>query len=305
MISPELRDALSERLGDRVRFGWPLAKLTSLRVGGPADAVVTPADREELAFVLDWCHRTGTPSCTIGGGFNVLALDGALEGVVIQLSRFRRLEQRPDGALRAEAGVSHSQVTRFCTQHGLAGLEFAAGIPGSVGGWLAMNAGIPNREMRDVVLEVEVMSPTGRDHRHLAPGELRFEYRNLAGLAPGSVLVSALFRVVSDVKERVAERVRELLDRRARTQPQDGTLSGSVFKNPPGDHAGRLIEASGLKGFQSGGAQISPVHANFIANTGDATAADVVTLIETAQEKVHADSGTRLRREVRIVGSPA
>jgi UDP-N-acetylmuramate dehydrogenase len=305
MIAPELREALEARLGDRVRFGWPMAKLTSLRVGGPADAVVTPADRAELAFVLDRCHRTGTPHCAIGGGFNTLALDGALEGVVIQLSRFRRLEQRPDGALRAEAGVSHSQVTRFCTHHGLAGLEFAAGIPGSVGGWLAMNAGIPKREMRDVVMEVEVFSPSGRGHRHLPKESLHFEYRNLAGLAPGSVIVSALFQVTRDEPARVGERVRDLLDRRARTQPLNVPSCGSVFKNPPGDHAGRLIEASGLKGFQSGGAQISPVHANFIANTGDAKAADVLTLIETAQEKVHADSGARLRREVRIVGSPA
>lgn len=304
MIASEALAELQARLGERVRPQHPLAKLTSLRVGGPADAVVTPNDRSELAFVLDWCHRTGTPHCTLGGGFNVLALDGALEGVVIQLSHFRKLEERPDHALRAEAGVSHSQVTRYCNTHGLSGLEFAAGIPGTVGGWLAMNAGVPDREMRDVVLEVEVASPNGKQRRHIPADALQFDYRRLSGLAAGSVLVSALLRVTPADPAAVASTVRGYLDRRAKTQPLNVPSCGSVFKNPPGDHAGRLIEASGLKGFRAGGAQISPVHANFIANTGGATAADVVTLIETAQERVLADSGADLKREVRVIGSP-
>jgi UDP-N-acetylmuramate dehydrogenase len=302
LIPPAARNALLHALADRVRFDVPMARLTSLRVGGPADAVATPADRTELAALLAICAAHRLPHQVIGGGFNTLALDGPLAGVVIQLSRFRRLEERPGGRLRVEAGASHSQVTRHCVRRGLAGLEFAAGIPGSVGGWIAMNAGIPDREMSDVVAEIEVMSPTGRHVRHLPHAALEFRYRALRGLAPGSVVISALLRVEPDEPDAVQARVDALLARRAATQPLSVPSCGSVFKNPPGDFAGRLIEASGLKGYRIGGAQISPIHANFIANLGGATAADVLALIREAQSRVEETQGALLEREVRIVG---
>jgi UDP-N-acetylmuramate dehydrogenase len=305
LIAPAARDALVEALGASVRFEVPMAKLTSLRVGGPAEAVATPADRGELARLLALCHRHRLPHLVIGGGFNTLALDGPLAGVVIQLSKFRRIEERPGRTLRVEAGVSHSQVARFCTQRGLAGLEFTAGIPGTVGGWLAMNAGVPGRELADVWVELEVISPTGAQRRHLGASSLRPVYRALRGLAPGSVLVSALLRVTPSTREAVGAEVDRLLERRAKTQPLNVPSCGSVFKNPAGDYAGRLIEAAGLKGFRVGGAQISPVHANFIANTGGASAADVCALMREAQERVHAASGIHLQPEVHIVGSKA
>jgi UDP-N-acetylmuramate dehydrogenase len=295
------REALSALLGERVRFGVPLARMTSLRVGGPVDAVATPESRQELGALLRICAAHRIPQRVLGGGFNVLALDAPLPGVVIQLSRFRRISERP-GALRVEAGASHSQITRLCVDKGFAGLEFGAGIPGTVGGWLAMNAGIPDREVKDAVLEIEVMSPSGRKHRHLRRDDLCFRYRALRGLAPGSVMLSALLRVHPERPEQVRARVDALLARRSKTQPLNVPSCGSVFKNPPGDHAGRLIEASGLKGHQVGGAQISPLHANFIANTGGATAQDVLALIQEAQRRVLQDSGRRLHREVRIVG---
>jgi UDP-N-acetylmuramate dehydrogenase len=302
MIDRAAREHLEHVLGDGVRFGVPMARLTSLRVGGPADAVAAPANRRELAALLRVCAAHGLPHHVVGGGFNLLALDGPLPGVVVQLGRFRHLEERPGGLLRAEAGVSHSQVARFCTERGLSGLEFGAGIPGTVGGWLAMNAGIPGREMRDVVVELEVMSPTGRSLRHLPRERLHFVYRGLRGLAPGSVLVSALLRISPTQPERVRADIGRLLARRSESQPLNVPSCGSVFKNPPGDYAGRLIEAAGLKGFRIGGAEISPVHANFIANTGGATAADVLALIREAAARVRRASGTRLEREVRIVG---
>ena len=305
MIAPAARDALAEALGAGVRFDVPMAKLTSLRVGGPAEAVAVPADRSELARALAICHRHRLPHLVIGGGFNTRALDGGLAGVVIQLSRFRRIEERPGSRIRVEAGVSHSQVARFCTQRGLAGLEFTAGIPGTVGGWLAMNAGVPGRELADVWVELEVMSPTGAYVRHLPAASLRPVYRSLRGLAPGSVLVSALLCVTASTREAVQAEVDRLLERRAKTQPLNVPSCGSVFKNPAGDYAGRLIEAAGLKGFRVGGAQISPVHANFIANTGGASAADVCALMREAQERVHAASGIHLQPEVHIVGSKA
>jgi UDP-N-acetylmuramate dehydrogenase len=305
LIAPEARAALVAALGAGARFGVPMAKLTSLRVGGPAEVVATPADRAQLAAVLGLCHRHRLPHLVVGGGFNLLALDGPLDAVVIQLSRFRRIEERPGGALRVEAGVSHSQVARFCSERGLAGLEFTAGIPGTVGGWLAMNAGVPGRELKDVWVELEVMSPTGAQLRHLPAARLHPVYRSLRGLAPGSVLVSALLRVTPSSKDAVREEVDRLLARRAATQPLNVPSFGSVFKNPAGDYAGRLIESVGLKGFRVGGAQISPIHANFIANTGGASAADVCALMREAQSRVRAQSGIHLEPEVRIVGSKA
>ncbi len=305
MIDASARQALSDVLGDAVRFDVPMSRLTSLRVGGPADAVAAPRDRAALCRLLRVCSAHRIPHQVLGSGFNTLALDGPLPGVVIQLGRFRRIEERPGGTLRVEAGVSHSQITRFCVGRGLGGLEFGAGIPGTLGGWLAMNAGIPDREIGDVVLEVETVSPTGRHRRHLGRSSLRFSYRALRGLAPGSVLLSALLRVELSRPETVRKEVDRLLALRASRQPLNVPSCGSVFKNPPGDHAGRLIECAGLKGRRIGGAQISPVHANFIANLGGATASDVLALIREAQSRVLEASGQRLVPEVRIVGSPA
>lgn len=304
-MAQALREELTARLGTRIRFAVPLARLTSLRVGGPADAVATPADRAELCALLRRLAAARVPHHVIGGGFNSLAPDAGLPGVVIQLSRWRRLEERPGNLLRVEAGVSHSQLTRFCAERGFAGLEFGAGIPGSLGGWIAMNAGIPGREIGDRVVELEVVSPSGARISHLPRAALHFAYRSLRGLAPGSVIASALVRVDASTPAAVRAEVEALLERRSATQPLSVPSCGSVFKNPPGDYAGRLIEAAGLKGHRVGGAQISPVHANFIANTGGATASDVLALIRLAQERVREHSGARLEREVRIVGGNA
>ncbi|NRA06668.1 MAG: UDP-N-acetylmuramate dehydrogenase [Myxococcales bacterium] len=299
-----VRDELQKLLGDRVRFDVPLARLTSLRVGGPVEAVAAPAHRDELLSLLQTCSELQIPQRVLGSGFNVLAPDEGLPGVVIRLTRFRELETLPAG-LRAEAGVSHSQITRRCSEQGLAGLEFTAGIPGSVGGWLTMNAGIPGREIKDVVREVEVASPEGRAVRRFEARELDFGYRELRGLAPGSVLLSALFEVTQGSAEAVRAAVDTLLAKRARSQPLDVPSCGSVFKNPAGDHAGRMLEAAGLKGFRIGGAQISPVHANFIANTGGATSGDVLALIREARQRVLEATGQHLDTEVHVLGGAA
>ena len=302
MIPRSAREALAETLGDRVRFDFPLAHCTSLQVGGPVDALATPATRKEVARTLAICATHQVPHCVIGAGFNTLALDDRLEGVALQLGKLRRLEERPDCSLRVEAGVSHSQLTNFCIERGLAGLEFGCGIPGTAGGWLAMNAGIPGREVKDVVQEIEVISPTGREVRHIPRAELRFTYRALRGLAPGSVILSALFSVTLSDTGSVRAEVDRLLAARSTSQPLNVPSCGSVFVNPPGDFAGRLIEAAGLKGHRLGGAEISPVHANFIANRGGATAADVLALIREAQAAVWRMAGVRLVPEVRVIG---
>ncbi|MDX1649685.1 MAG: UDP-N-acetylmuramate dehydrogenase [Myxococcota bacterium] len=301
MIGPDLQRDLVGLLGERVRFDVATRRFTSLRVGGPADAVAEPADRAELAALLRLCAHHRSPHRVLGRGFNTLVRDEGLDGVLIRLVRFRALEERP-GALRVEAGVSHASLTRFCRERGLTGLEFAAGIPGTVGGWIAMNAGIGTREMKDVVRELEVMSPTGAKRRHLPRERLRFVYRGLRGLAPGSVVISALLAVEEAKRAEVEAEVKRLLARRAATQPLDVPSCGSVFKNPPHRFAGQLIEAAGLKGERFGGACISPVHANFIVNEGDATAADVLALIGKARAVVRARTGILLQREVKVWG---
>jgi UDP-N-acetylmuramate dehydrogenase len=279
---------------------------TSLRVGGAADVLAKPRDRDELRRLLAICCEHTLLTTLIGAGFNTLVSDAGIEGVVICLKKFRsiRIEDTAHGgkAIRAESGVSHSQVTNFCIQNGLGGLEFGAGIPGTVGGWVAMNAGIGSRELVDVVLNLEVIRPDGSPPQAWKRDDLDFAYRSLRGLPVGSVIVSAVLAASPTDPAEVKAEVDRLLSARAESQPLDVPSCGSVFKNPEGDFAGRLIDAAGLKGERIGGAQISPVHANFIANIGGATAADVQALIAHAQEEVFRTSGIQLAPEVRIVG---
>jgi UDP-N-acetylmuramate dehydrogenase len=305
MIASAVRSELEQALGDRVRFDVPLAKHTSLRVGGPAAAIASPANRDELARLLEICARHDVAHAVLGSGFNAIAPDCGFSGVVIRMGSWRRLELAGEGRLRAESGVSHSQITNFCVEHGLSGLEFGCGIPGSVGGWVAMNAGVPEREVKDAVLEVEVMGPSGGSARHLERDALDFRYRGLRGLEAGTLILSALFEVEAASPERVKAEVERLLAKRSAVQPLNQPSCGSVFKNPPGDFAGRLIESVGLKGHRIGGAEISRIHANFITNLGGATTGDVQALIEEAQKRVFEATGTRLIPEVRTLGRSA
>ena len=302
MIAPDVRAELEAALPGAIRFDVDASRLTSLRVGGVADALAAPPDRTSLAALLRICARRRLPQRVIGRGFNTIVRDEGVDGVLIQLSAWKRLEERPDGCLRVEAGVSHASLTRFCRERGLAGLEFGAGIPGSIGGWIVMNAGIPERETRHVVRELEVMSPSGAKLRHLPHERLGFCYRALRGLAPGSVILCALLAVQPSKREAVGQEIDRLLAKRTATQPLDAPSCGSVFKNPRGGYAGRLIEAAGLKGARHGGAQISPLHANFIVNTGGASAADVLALIGHARAAVRMRTGILLEPEVRIFG---
>ncbi len=305
MIAPEAQAALTDALGEAIRFDVAMSRYTSLRIGGNADAIATPGSALQVEALLRICHRHRVPHCVLGNGFNTLVLDGGVEGVVILTHGLRGLEERPDGCVRAEAGVSHASLMGLCQREGLTGLEFGAGIPGTIGGWVAMNAGIGEREAKDVVRRVEVVSPTGRKRKHLTREALCFRYRALRGLAPGSVIVSAWLGVEASEPERVKQEVKRMLAKRTGSQPLDVPSCGSVFKNPPGDYAGRLIEAAGLKGHRVGGAEISTVHANFIANQGGAKASDVLALIREAQQTVKRESGISLEPEVRILGREA
>ncbi len=301
-IDASLQSELRRRFGRRVAFSEPLAKYTSLRVGGPADALVRVDDRDELRDLWDLCRSHAVPLSVLGGGFNTLVRDGGLRGVVVRLQRLRKIENVAGGGLFAEAGVTHSTVSRFCADHGLAGLEFAVGIPGSVGGWLVMNAGIPDREMKDVVRSIDLLDAASGRVETRERGCLHFSYRTLE-LASGSVLLAAHFETHPGDPEEIQATMRRYLLSRRDTQPVDQLSCGSVFKNPEGDYAGRLIEAAGLKGAREGLAEISPLHANFIVNRGGASASNVLRLIERARDAVRAKFQIELETEVRVIGA--
>jgi len=302
MIPSEARAAMQQAMGERVQFDAPMSRHTSLCIGGPADALATPASREELGALLRTCARYSLPHSVVGAGFNVLVSDAGIDGVVIVLKKLRAIDRGEGPSLFIEAGASHAQITRFCVKEGLAGLEFGAGIPGTLGGWVAMNAGIGSRELKDVVLEIVIVSPDGEHEETFPREDLDFRYRDLHGLPEGSLVVAARLAVSEATSEAVQSTIDTLLARRSASQPLNVPSCGSVFRNPPGDFAGRLIEAAGLKGDSIGAAQISPVHANFIANTGGATAADVLALIQRARARVFETSGIELETEVQLVG---
>ena len=248
------------------------------------------------------CRDRGVRYTVLGSGFNTLVLDGGIEGVVVQLHALRSIERARNGAVRAGAGCTHTRITRFCADRGRSGLEFAVGIPGTVGGWLAMNAGVPDREMKDVVERIEWLDVASGEVQELGIEQLRFRYRALE-LPEGAIVLSGTFRTEADDPDEIRAQMRVLLDRRRDTQPIDRLSCGSVFKNPPGDHAGRLIEAAGLKGAREGNAEISSVHANFIVNRSGASASDVLRLVERARSEVQRQFGVELEPEVRIVGA--
>jgi UDP-N-acetylmuramate dehydrogenase len=303
MIEDGARSALEGCLDDRIEFDISLARHTSLRIGGPADAIATPADLAELKELLSICEEYALPTMVLGGGFNVLVLEGGIRGVVLRLKKLRRIERAGPNLISVEAGASHATVTRYCIEHALTGLEFSAGIPGTLGGWISMNAGIGVREMKDVVFDIDVLDPAGRRVLEIAHDQLDFRYRALRGLEPGSIIVAARLQIEESERAKVQSEVDRLLAHRQASQPIDIPSCGSVFRNPPGHFAGQLIEAAGLKGAREGAAEISPVHANFIVNHGGATATDVIRLIERARTKVAEETGIRLETEVKLLGT--
>ena len=296
---------IAARLGDRARGGEAVARHTSYRIGGPADLLVLPDTAEELAFVLGVAGAHGVAVTMLGGGSNVLVGDGGIRGVAVKLGRgFARVAWTVDGDVgRATAGaaVQLGRLSRAAARRALAGLEFAEGIPGSVGGALAMNAGAYGGNLASVVDAVEGVLPDGT-RRTLPAADLAFDYRR-AVLPAGFVVTAVGFRLVRDAADAIAARMEDVRRRRVAAQPHGLPNGGSVFKNPAHDHAGRLIEAAGLKGARAGGARISDRHANFIVNEGRARAADVKALIEMAQRVVWERSGVWLEPEVRLVGS--
>ncbi len=281
----------------------PMSRHTSWRVGGPADRLYVPADLDDLAAFLKSLPPQG-PVYWIGLGSNLLVRDGGIRGTVIMTSgALNGVSLLRDGLVRAEAGVPGAKVARFCAERGLVGAEFLAGIPGTVGGALAMNAGAFGGETWRIVEAVETIDHCG-ERRTRAPSDFRIDYRKVAG-PKDEWFTAAHFRLDAGETAQGKTLIKTLLARRGATQPTQLPNAGSVFKNPPRDHAARLIEASGLKGTCEGQACVSELHANFIVNQGGATAADIERLISRIQATVENLHGVLLETEVRMVGDPA
>ncbi|MCW8908658.1 MAG: UDP-N-acetylmuramate dehydrogenase [Sedimenticola sp.] len=287
-------------LRGELRMDEPLARYTSWRVGGPARRFYRPADCADLVQFLATLSGD-EPLLWLGLGSNLLVRDGGFQGTVIATQgALQEIARLGDSKLRVEAGVTCARLARFAAREGLVGVEFMTGIPGTFGGALAMNAGAFGGETWPLVLEVETIDRSGRVSRR-SPDAFKVGYRQVEGPAGEWFLAATLILEPGDVSES-QQRIRSLLDRRNQTQPIGQPSCGSVFRNPQGDHAARLIEAAGLKGRKIGGAQVSEKHANFIINTGTATARDIEQLIELVRSEVKRTSGVVLHREVHVVG---
>jgi len=303
-MEAKLKKQLQHLDGVEVDWNVMLTGHTSLRVGGPVSCLLRPLNLAGLQTAVQVLNKNHHPSFFIlGRGTNLLVRDGGSRAAAISLeSGFSQIERMDSpGRVKVGAGMRLNRLLRFCLKEALSGLEFIAGIPGSVGGALRMNAGTHAGEMADVCRAVLLLLSDGGLSR-LSGSQLRFSYRSLE-LPPNSVVLEGEFSLTPSSREHVRDKIRALLTTRKKKQPWRFPSAGSVFKNPPGDFAGRLIEAAGLKGIRVGDAQISTKHANFIVNRGRARASDILALIQLAQEKVAQEFGVHLELEIEVVGN--
>jgi len=299
----EERNDMIGGLRGELRHNEPMSRHTSWRVGGPARRFYLPADLEDLSRFLR-SLPVEEPLLWLGLGSNLLVRDGGFGGTVIHTRSLEtEIELAGEHLVRAGAGATNAKVARFGARHGLTGAEFLAGIPGTLGGALAMNAGAFGAETWNIVAAVRTIDRRGVIRRRL-PGEFQVGYRSVRG-SEGEWFVGADLLLAAGDPDAGQARIRELLNRRGETQPVNLPNAGSVFRNPPGDHAARLIESAGMKGLCVGRACVSNLHANFIVNEGGATAEDIEVLIERVRRKVLEQHGIELVQEVHVVGEPA
>jgi len=294
--------ALEERVpSGRLRLSEPMSRHTTFRVGGPADYYVEPEDVSQLSAVLHLCRSEGVPFYILGNGSNLLVGDGGYRGVMIALGDSWAGLSVEEDRIRAGAGASLAAVARLACRHGLTGLEFAAGIPGTVGGAMVMNAGAYGSEMAAVVAHARVLSPDGRVLA-LPVEELELGYRKSCIPREHYVVLEADFKLQKGQEPAIRQRMEELAVKRRTKQPLEYPSAGSTFKRPEGYFAGKLIQDAGLRGFTVGGAQVSEKHCGFVINRGGATAADILGLCRQVQKQVFEQFGVELELEVKTLG---
>lgn len=294
----ELRNAVPAEI---LRFKEPMKEHTTFRIGGPADVMVIPVDSEQVRRVVACCVDRGIPFLVMGKGSNLLVRDKGIRGVVIKLGEnFQRITIR-DEKIEAQAGVGLTELARKAAAEGLTGLEFAEGIPGSLGGAVYMNAGAYDGEMKDVIIGVEAIDYQGHTCTFLPP-EINFGYRKSCFQSSDYIILSASLALKRGNPEEIQQKMDDYAHRRREKQPLELPSAGSIFRRPKGYYVGPMIEQMGLKGYRIGGAEISHKHAGFIVNTGDATAGDVLALIELVQGKAREQFGVELQPEIKIIG---
>lgn len=291
-------DEIRRVVRGRIALNEPLGPYTWMKVGGPADCYIEPADRKDLVDLVAVLTAQRVPHLLLGRGSNMLVSDDGFRGVVINLESGLTSVRRENGDVIAEAGVRLTKFVDFCVQQGLAGVEMLAGIPGSVGGGIVMNAGAHGGEVADHCVAVEVLE--AGVPQWVPKERCGFRYRHSA--FEGRVILAGRWRLPSGDADALIRRRKELIQKRNATQPLELPNLGSMFKNPPGTFAAKLIEEAGLKGKKVGGIQVSEKHANFMVNLGDGTAAEVVQLIDLVKRTVYQHAGIQLELEVRLVG---
>jgi len=300
-----IKEKLRSELKGELLFDEPLSRYTTVKIGGPADALFYPLDLDDLSKALAFCKTKDLPYFVIGNGSNLIVRDGGIRGLVIKLTRCLKnfqLEKEEEGQvfLNVEAGYSLPKLVEYSKQQGLSGIESLFGVPGSVGGAIIMNAGTREGEIGESIEELTVMDQGGQ-LKVYPKARLNFEYRDLK-IPRTEIAIRILLRLKKSAPEKVAERIEFFQRRRFDTQPLDQPNMGSVFKNPPKGFAAQMIEELGLKGVRVGGARLSEKHSNWIVNEGGATAKDVLALIGLIRDKVKEVSGIRLETEVKVVG---
>ncbi|SMP45435.1 UDP-N-acetylmuramate dehydrogenase [Anoxynatronum buryatiense] len=303
MIEQALEKALKQIVGETaLRCQEPMKAHTSFQIGGPADYLAEPGTEAQLADLLSLCQGSGVPVMVIGKGSNMLVSDTGIRGVVIKIGKRMNRVTVQGQQVNAQAGATLSSLSRTLLQQSMAGFEFAAGIPGTLGGALAMNAGAYGGEMKDILVNCRVMNASGIIQT-LTLDEMHMGYRSSRVQKTGEIILSANLALKSGVYRQIKFMMDDYWQRRVTRQPYYLPSGGSVFKRPEGYFAGKLIEDCQLKGVAVGGAMVSELHAGFIVNTGDATAADVVNLMNLICKRVKETHGVDLEAELRVIGA--